>query len=397
MKRVVKILGIASCVTFNLFGAGYKIPEQSLSSVAMSSATVAAVDGADASYYNPANMSLMPSEQIMELGMTYINLPKVTYSTSIAGRSGESKSEKFFIPTLHYVGPKFNDFRFGLSVVAPGGLSKRWDSTYQKSSAEEFTLKIVEVNPTASYKINDKLALGLGLRGVYSEGIVKSTAAVSRDMTGNSMDYGYNVALTFKPIDNVNFAATYRSKVDLTIKGNAKLYSGSTLAYDGSTSVTVPLPATLDLAASYNFGKTTLEFVYEKTYWSAYKNLDFDYASSIGALAPYFDAPKPKNWKDSDTYRLGAKHHLNDKVDLMAGFAIDKTPIPDDTVGFELPDSNAKVYSCGVSYKITNKTTLGFSYLYSDREDRTVSNSVVNGTLSGSDAHLARFSVITKF
>jgi long-chain fatty acid transport protein len=410
MKQIVRVIGLSSCVALSLFGAGYKIPEQSLMSVAMSSADIASVDGADASYYNPANMSLMSPEQVMELGMTYIDLPRVKYNDdTVSARNGESKGEKFFIPTLHYVGPKFNDWRFGLSFVAPAGLSKRWDSSYQKAFAEEFTLKVTELNPTASYKVSDKLALGLGLRAIHSEGIVKSSGVIaagpisaSRDLTGSSVDYGYNVAITYKPINDIALAATYRSKVDLTINGNATLTSSLGGSYGGGATVTVPLPATLDLAASYKFDKTTVEFVYERTYWSAYKELDFNYQSSFSVdpgnvMKAAFDNPKAKNWKDSDTYRLGVKHRLNDKLDLMAGFAIDKTPVPDETIGFELPDSNAKVYSCGAAYKITDKTTLGFGYLYSNREDRSASNTTVKGTVSGSDAYLARFSVITKF
>jgi long-chain fatty acid transport protein len=409
MKLIAKILGVVGCVSLSLFGAGYKIPEQSLSSVAMSGADVAAADGADASYYNPANMSLMPSGQIVELGVTYINLPKVTYNDAVSTtRNGESKSEQFFIPTMHYVGPKFNDFRFGLSFVAPAGLSKRWESAYQKTFAEEFTLKVVELNPTASYKISDNLALGFGLRGVRSEGIVKSNGVVaagisaSREMTGSSIDYGYNLALAFKPTNDISLAATYRSKIDLTIKGDATLASSVGGRYSGNASVTIPLPAALNIAASYTFDKTTIEVVYEKTYWSAYRELDFNYPTSFspdpfGVMKSAFDNPKPKNWKDSETYRLGVKHHLNSAVDLMAGFAIDKTPVPESTFGFELPDSNAKIYSCGAAYKLSDKTTLGIAYLYSDKEKVSVSNSSINGSFGGSGAHLARFSMITKF
>ncbi len=47
---------------------------------------------------------------------------------------------------------------------------------YQKAFAEEFTLKVVELIPSASYKITDNLSIGAGLRFIYSEGVVKNDA-----------------------------------------------------------------------------------------------------------------------------------------------------------------------------------------------------------------------------
>ena len=81
----------------------------------------------------------------------------------------------------------------------------------------------------------------------------------------------------------------------------------------------------------------------------------------------------------------------------MAGFAIDKSPTPDSTLGFELPDSDAKLYSVGFEYKLTQKLKVGLAYLYDVKEDRTVNNGTVNGTLSDSAAHLVTASFKYKF
>jgi long-chain fatty acid transport protein len=72
----------------------------------------------------------------------------------------------------------------------------------------------------------------------------------------------------------------------------------------------------------------------------------------------------------------------------MAGFAIDKNPVPDQTLGFELPDSDAKIYSCGLRYQPTDTLTVGAAYLFDDKESRSVVNNGVNGTFDNSAAHL---------
>ncbi|NCD11543.1 MAG: transporter, partial [Epsilonproteobacteria bacterium] len=174
MKQTLKVATLLSLSTATLFASGYRIPEQSLNSVALSAAYVASANGADASYYNPANMAFMAEGGYIETSLTYINLPKVDYTDSNAARNGDSKEENFLLPNLHYVSPMVGNWRYGLSIVAPAGLSKRWDESYQMRSSEEFTLKVIEINPTASYKVNDAFALGFGLRGVYTTGVIKN-------------------------------------------------------------------------------------------------------------------------------------------------------------------------------------------------------------------------------
>jgi len=407
MNNVVKVATLLSLSAATLLASGYRIPEQSLNSVALSAAYVAGANGADASYYNPANMAFMGNGAEMEVGMTYINLPKVSFTnnagspsaTGTPSSNADSLSEAFYVPTMHYVSPKMGDWRYGLSIVAPGGLSKRWDEAYASSSANEFTLKVVEINPTASYMVNEQFALGFGLRGVYTEGVVRSAAAIaSRDLSGDSIDFGYNLALSYKPIKDLTLSATYRSKVDLTVEGDAVLvHPAIPGGYIGGASVTIPLPASLALAAAYTIDKTTVEFVFERTYWSSYKNLDFNYDAALGG----FDASIPKNWKDSNAYRIGVSHQYSDTLKLMAGFAIDKTPVPDSTLGFELPDSDAKLYSVGFEYKLSQNMKMGLSYLYDDKESRTINQGVGAGKIKGeftdSAAHLVTASLKYKF
>lgn len=407
MKQTFKVATLLSLSAATLLASGYRIPEQSLNSTALSAAYVANANGADASYYNPANMVFMGGGAEIETAFTYINLSKINFEGTNAVHNGDSLEEHFYVPTMHYVSPMMGDWRYGLSIVAPGGLSKRWDESFGKASAEEFTLKVIEVNPTASYKVSDEFAVGFGLRGVYSDGIVKSNynaVSVSRDLTGDSIDFGYNLAMTYKPLSNLSLAATYRSKVDLTVEGEATLTGGGDI-YNGSASVTIPLPASLALAVAYRMDKTTVEFVFERTYWSAYENLDFNYGSALAnaTLIGSFDNPKDKLWKDVNAYRIGITHQYSDALKLMAGFAIDKNPAPDSTVGFELPDSDAKLYSVGFEYKLDKQMSIGLAYLYDVKEKRSVNNftgapsTAPSGTFTDAAAHLVTASLKYKF
>ncbi len=385
-----------------LVAGGYTIPETSLNSVALSAANIAHNHSADTAYYNPANMAFMKDENSLEVDMMYVGLGSNNYkgthsATGEIRHDIDSKSEKFLVPSFHYVSSKANEARVGLSIVVPAGLSKRWDIQPAKSFAEEFTLQVVEINPSVAFTLHDKVALAFGFRILQSEGIVKSSGLVSRDLKGNSIDYGYNLALSYKPLTDLDIALTYRSKVNLTLQGDAKLYSGITLAYDNDVSVGVPLPATASIAFAYTLPfKTTLEFVYERDFWSAYHELDFDYATSIGGLTPYFDTPIAKDWNDINIFRLGITQEL-DKLSLMAGMVYSESAIPEETFSFELPETNSLSLSLGGRYQISEKVDIGLAALYSMRETRSVTNNSLSGEFSNGNILLVSAGIGYKF
>lgn len=380
----------------SLFAGGYKIPENSLNSVALSAATVAYSNSADAAYYNPANMVFMKNEDVLEANLLYIGLSDIEYAS--ATTTIHSKRENFIVPSLHYVSHGINDVRFGLSIVSPAGLSKRWEDAPARYMAEEFTLKTIEINPSIALALGERAALAVGLRAIYSEGVVKSSSPIaSRDMNGDSIDFGYNIALSYKPTSELGLALTYRSKVDLDIKGDAYL-SYLTNSSKSSASVSVPVPALLNLALSYTLpSDTTVEFVYERNYWHAYKELDFNYGSSVNPVANMvFGAPVAKDWKNTDVFRLGITQKL-DKLTLMGGMVIDETPVPQKTLGYELPDSDALSLSLGMRYRISDKLNIGLAALYSMREDRAVSNSSINGEFQDANILIVASALEYKF
>lgn len=419
MKKIVLLSLIASSV---LMAGGYKIPETSLNAVALGAANVAHSNGADAAYYNPANMVFMADEHTMEVGMMYIGLDapnyKGTYTSPVSGTSGpydiNSEDENFLIPSFHYVSPVVDGARFGLSIVVPAGLSKRWNEAPASYTAKEFSLTVLEVNPSIALPIGDKIGIAIGMRMVYTDGVVNSASPISsRDMTGDSIDFGYNLALAYKPTKELELALTYRSKINLNVEGDADLSytdvlgsftpftgqpAGTNYASSSSTNVTIPLPAVLNVAAAYTFSTdTTFEFVYERNFWSSYGELDFNYGSSANFVTNIvFGTSIPKNWKDTNTFRFGVTQEF-DKLRLMAGLVIDETPAPESTVGYELPDSDSVSVSLGGRYQITEKVNIGLAGLYSKRKDRTINNDSLSGTFSNTDVLIISAALEYKF
>ena len=381
MKKIILLSVITS--SFVVAGA-YKVPEQSVNSMALGAAYVAHTEGADTAYFNPANMAFMENKQFAEVGLTWAHLPSNKFegmqaysATDVHVANNKSEVENLQLPSIHYISQAIEPYRWGLSLTVPGGLTKRWDSGHQKLFAEEFTLKVVELNPVFSYKVADNFAVGGGVRFIYSEGIVNSDGGaikpIKREMEGSTIEYGYNLAMSYRPTSDINMAVTYRSTVDLKEDGDANLYLFG-VGNQYSADVTVPLPGALNVAVSKTWqDKYTVELNYERTYWSAYKELDFNYGRAIQpALVSSFDTPKERRWNDTDTFRVGLTAKVTPTITLMAGYAKDETPIDKKYVSYELPDSDADIYTVGVRVKANDNLSYGIGYLHDQKESFTL-------------------------
>ena len=116
-------------------------------------------------------------------------------------------------------------------------------------------------------------------------------------------------------------------------------------------------------------------FDFERTYWSAWKELDFEYGDATAAqrINPYFkkfDDPKRRDWKNSDAYRIGIAHDATDKLRLMGAVTFDEAASRTYTTGYDLPDTNSVIYAAGFNYKFTDALELGASYFYQNRKAR---------------------------
>lgn len=394
----MKIIVISAVAAATLMAGGYAIPESSINATALSAAYVANAHGADAAYYNPAAMVYNEDVNLLEVDMTYIGLSAIDFSGTTGDYS--SKKENFLVPSLHYASKKLGDngARVGFSIVVPAGLSKRWENATPKATAEEFTLETVEFNPSMAIPISDTVSMGVGFRVISTSGVVKAKGTVpfnySQNLTGDSIDYGYNLALNYRPVSNISLAVTYRSKIDLNVEGSADLVS-PVVNGNHAVSVTIPSPATLNLSAAYTFGTgTTIETVYTRTYWSAYENLNFEYLNPTAEAV--FGTIKPKNWENTNTYRLGLTQKY-DKWTAMAGLAYDETPVPESTLGYELPDSDAWIVSMGGRYQIDKSWNIGLAGLIDMKKDREVHSGTINGEFTNARAYLVTAGIEYRF
>lgn len=203
MKKVLYFCALLSVA----FGNGFKIQEQSLNATALSSAYIAGARGADASYYNPANMGFendwKENKSEFEIATSLITIPGFKFNVpttneglrsttivklqpplSIAGMqtvnvshafpdpqivNGATGDTNFILPKFFYKTRTHNGLTFGASFIAPSGLAMNWTDKGGEFLQDVFIM-MVEFAPSMSYTINNRFSIGFAPRILYAMG-----------------------------------------------------------------------------------------------------------------------------------------------------------------------------------------------------------------------------------
>lgn len=394
MKKTISAVALAGLfVAGTAYGSGYRIPEQSIDSTGKSGANIASATNADTTYFNPANMSWVEDKGMVEVDLTYIHLTAVDYEDNRSPMmDGTSEKENFLLPTIFAVSPDYSGFRVGFSVTTPYGLAKRWDDAFARKFSEKFELKTFDINPTVSYKINDMVSIAGGVRMLYSQAdaVMNASPDAYISIDADSIDWGWNAALSVKPTEESNISVTYRSHIDISLDGDGYVMAGNgAMAMNtGMESDSFPAPAVLAVSGAYTFDKLTVELTYDRTFWSEYDSMDVQFDQADAVWGGVFSFPRAKDWEDSNAYRIGLTYAMSDTMDLLCGFAYDENPVPDSSLDFSLPDSDAYLFSVGARFQVAENIEVGVSALYDYKEDREVNNGTLNGEFTNSRAIL---------
>lgn len=409
------ILGVAATA----FPAGFHIREQGAKAMGMANAFVAQADDPSAVFYNPAGIAFLKGSQA-SLGVTVIDVPETEFrgttwlgdpslpASKYEGVKLNARSDIFYPPNFYATTSlKSAPVSFGIGLNSLFPLAKRWDSSSPfRDEVKEISIKPMNVNPTVAYRFgNFSLAVGFDYTWAILS-LENSPFATVFDNAGNKVNlevgdlqmegtgggWGYNAGLLWKPLPSVSLGAAYRSRIKLKMRGadvdfaisqKAQDLLGypSHVSTDGSTDLT--LPDTWSFAVAWRpANRLTVEFDVDRFGWSSYDRLSLDFKDETILK----DETLPKNWNNTWTYRFGTQLAVTGHLDLRAGYAYDNTPVPDRTLGPDLPDADRQNVSAGVGYH-RGAGAVDIAYLGVFFKDRTVSNQIQQGEYR-SEAHL---------
>ncbi len=367
------------------FGAGFQLNLQGLRQLAMANTGTAWPWDVSTIFYNPGGLSRLDGMQ------AYANInfvmPSIKYvQTPTGGYSAETKAQTF-TPFNLYVGgtlKKHNKIGVGLGIYTPFGSGTKWDDNWQgRYINRSIALESYFIQPTVSYKINEKISVGAGF--IYALGHVNIQQALpvqfangndgSGTLDGKANGVGYNLGIQVKPIKKLSVGITYRSQVKMTVdNGNATFVVPTSLAAEfpnTNFSTKLHLPGVFTLGVGYQFTpKLVVLADVEMTGWKVYDSLIFDYKTNTDQLA---DTHTPRLYQNTTAIRLGANYKVINSLSVMAGLAYDPSPVKDGYVSPELPDANRYVATVGATFSPIKKITIlaAMEFVSSDKRDAT--------------------------
>ncbi len=434
-QRVFGVILPVVLLVAGAWGAGFEIPEVGSRAMSVAVAYTGIADDPSAVWFNPAGITLLKGTQA-SVGFTAINVPGTKFTGTNAGSPrlsvAEEAKDDVFMPVHLYLVTDMGmeKLRFGLGVNSPFGLAKRWPagSTFA-NDVLVMGLSPLLVNPNVAYELVPGVSVAVGftfaragvslMKAPYNyaidlDGNLLTSEGGDRmftlDMEGTGTGTGFNVAAMGRLMEGkLGLGASFRSKITLDLEGDASFgdisrgYLPIDVNGDGvpdpvpvsqalfgapnvlnakdTGSTELPLPAKLKVGVSYKpMPCLTLSADYDRTMWSSYDTL-----SVVFDTYTRLNKPQPKDWDDTQALRFGAMYKVAPWLELGAGFLVDKNPVPDETLGAELPDTDRTGFTLGATIGHgPSALTVGFLNLM--MEDREVDNLVLPSAATGGAA-----------
>ena len=343
---------------------------------AMGSAGSALPQDAASIFYNPGSSTSINKNSV--LGGVSTTIGKSTFldaNTNSVAKTVSPIGTPFFLYSLFIPKDTLNKFRYGLAVYTPFGSGIKWEDGWTgRFALTSIKLLAVFIQPTVSYKINDKLSLGAGI--IYARGSVtlqKDIPVVdvsgnygTAKLNGNANGFGFNAGIFFKPNKKINLGFSYRSGVKMEVKnGTAEFNVPNSLDPnfpDGSFTSSLPLPSVTTLGVAYLPNeKYAIAFDVNYAGWSVYKALEFDYENNTTSLK---DTKSERNYKNTFAFRLGGQYNSNENSTWRIGLSYVITPVQAGYVTPETPDASRLNIAGGMSKKIMKNLNVDFSFTY---------------------------------
>ena len=310
-------------------GAGFRIPEVSITGLATSDALVANPNEFGALPYNPAAMSYHEVLGI-SAGLILIS-PNVTATPTGSGSTDSNASSIIPVPNLYAMGKIQPDFAWGIGVNSPFGLETKWaDGTFPGFGLdpalgfvepEETKIEMININPNVSYKIDklhSSIALGIDYYNVME--VVLNTQLT--DINGDGDGWGWNAAYMYNE-GPFSVGLSFRSKVKVDIEGTFDPTKAGMGIPPSSMETPVTFPEMLQVGVRYEILPTlSLEFDVERTGWDTVEETKISH-SSLPLANPYIETA---NWNDVFAYRFGGIYELNPTMKILFGYSYDNTP-----------------------------------------------------------------------
>jgi long-chain fatty acid transport protein len=385
-NKIIIPLLINVLFTFQMFAGGFQVNLQGQKQTGMGHAGIGlALDNA-AIVFNPGALIFVDSLGSFSAGASFI-IPRTVFldpnSTYVAQTINHTGT-----PLSVYANFKIkknSPLTFGFGLYNPFGSRVQWEDDWKgQFLLREISLKTFFYQPTLSYKITEKLGIGVGY--IFANGDFSLRKGVpiqdslgnygEATLAGKATGKGFNAGVYYKLNEKFSVGLNYRSAVKVKVEnGTADFSSAETVSQyfqDSTFNTQLNLPFMASIGLGYHLNnkvKIALDINYVG--WKSYDSLNIDFAKNSDKLA---DVASPRLYKNTFIFRTGLQYQISEIFCIRAGAYYDQSPVKDGYLTPETPDSDKIGISTGFSLTFKKYLYIDASILYVEGLKRTDTN-----------------------
>ena len=379
MRRITVLLLFLCLAATTSFGGGYQVSLHGIRNIGMGLIGTSLSYDASTLFNNPGGAAFVNDKWSFSGGVSLI----------FARGTFQAKDENYQATLKHELNTPFyfyaaykptTHLSVGIAVNAPYGNRLAWQddagTDWQgRYLIKDLSFKALTYQPTVSYRFNDFIGIGAGF--VFATGTVDLNRSIplqgangdgTMHVKGSTSNFGYNAGVMIHPDKGWSIGIDYRSKIEMKVKGADATFevpqSLSTSFPNNKVDVMLPLPANLDLGASYEFGKNKqwmigMNLCY--VFWGTYDSLVFDFQTKTALVGR---TATPSLYEDRLIERVGAQYRVNKMFTVRAGGYYDPSPVKTNYLNPQTPSLDEIGLTCGFSVYPAKGLSIDVSFLY---------------------------------
>ncbi|MFK7890620.1 MAG: OmpP1/FadL family transporter [Granulosicoccus sp.] len=424
--------------------AGFALIEHGASGLGTAYAGAAAISNDSSTiWFNPAGMSELEDRE-MAFALHALNTDSTwtDRGTTLGVASGGARTSgpvtaepggTTALPNFYYAAPISSRWSYGLGIGIPFGSSTEYDRNWKgRYSTVESSLAVIDINPSVSYRVSDKVRLGFGVSfqqldvefgNALDSGSVCFAAAVDAsfstdecgsaglvpgnsaedsylELTGDSTGFGFNLGALFLPSPDLKIGVAYRHSIEHDVEGDAnyilneslqtflegnsasaqsQLFTDNRLA-NGAISAEVELPATFSLSGAWQYDEK-LQLLSDVTWtgWSSVPELRISFENPVQN-----DAVSTFDWQDVFRYSVGLTYQFNNQLLLRTGLAFDEEAIPNAQLRTpRIPGNDRTWFALGANYQVSSQLSFDIGYTRLTVDETPVDNAAPSPDVEG--------------
>ena len=385
-------------ILYAVGSSAFENASYSAKTLAQGNAVVARPQDASTISFNPAGMTELRGIQT-NLGLEGLDL-RTFHRNNVKGDHNQSNGKLILIPSFYLTanpGKLLNNRAVvGIGFNAPFGLTTSFPSVGMgRYTGYKNYLKMVGTTIAGAVKITDKLSVGAGATNywVYKYGQILNYPNANiigvpgtRDgralLQTDGFGWGWNFGILAKPFPKHRLGFSFRSHADVDVHGRVvidDLVAGAAQGYDTSPHFESGAHSQLHLPQNFTWAyayepseKWAAEIDFGLTGWDIFKDQDYEFDRNNATLRGL--GTIPRDYHPTFSLHVGGHRQMSNRFDLLGGFFFYEAAAPKKHVDNFLPDSDRYGWTFGSSYKINDRLSIDFAYLFILYATRRISN-----------------------